>query len=115
MRQTFLRGPLCVAALLCLPTAGALQAQETEDAPVDEAMPDDLPVADGAVAGRGSSTNLPVPRFTEKLLGNVRRARSRDSNLIGSSSTGTCRCASPGNWALAAGGKTTRAGGVDPL
>jgi len=82
MRQTFLRG-LCVAALLCLPTAGALQAQETEDAPVDEAMPDDLPVADGAVAGRGSSTNLPVPRYVslKSSEGNVRRGPSLEHRI----------------------------------
>jgi SH3-like domain-containing protein len=82
MRQTFLCG-LFVAALLCLPTAATLHAQEAEDAPLDEAMPDDLPVADGAVAGRGSSTNLPVPRYVslKSSEGNVRRGPSLEHRI----------------------------------
>ena len=82
MMRTFLRG-LCVAALLYMPMTSVLNGQEADDTAVDEALPDDLPSQDGTVAGRGSSTNLPVPRFVslKSSEGNVRRGPSLEHRI----------------------------------
>lgn len=82
MIRTFLRG-LCVAALLYMPMTSVLNGQEADDAAADEALPDDLPSPDGAVPGRGSSTNLPVPRFVslKSSEGNVRRGPSLEHRI----------------------------------